>query len=310
MPLHPEFQAMNAASGGRELTSQTVEAARAGYLAGIAGLPPGPTMATVEEERIAGVPCRIYRPEHASDAAVVFFHGGGWVLGSLDGHDGICRDLAAGSGATVVSVDYRLAPEHPFPAAYEDAVAVSSAVVATGAGFGVDGSRVAIAGDSAGGNLAAAAALAARDAGQRLAAQLLIYPAVDARMTTPSHDLVGPFLTGKEMDWFYGHYQGDAEVSDWRLSPLLAPDHSGLPPALVITAEFDALRDEGEEYGTVLAKAGVETTVVRYPSMPHGFFKWGHRVGPARQAMIQASLWLGMNLRADGASDSRLYGVW
>ncbi len=287
---------MNAANGARELTTQTVEAARAGYLAGVAGLPPGPAMALVEEQRIAGVPCRVYQPENATGAGVVFFHGGGWVLGSLDGHDGICRDLAAGSGATVVSVDYRLAPEHQFPAAFDDAVAVSTAVVTTGADLGIDGSRVAIAGDSAGGNLAAAAALAARDAGKRLAAQLLIYPAVDARMASASHDLVGPFLTGKEMTWFYGHYQGDAEVGDWRLSPLLASDHTGLPPALVITAEFDGLRDEGEQYGDVLTEAGVETTVVRYFGMPHGFFKWGHRVGPAREAMVQAGNWLGARL--------------
>lgn len=283
---------MNAASGARELTTQTVEANRAGYLAGVAGLPPGPDMASVEEHRIGGVPCRVYRPETATGAGVVFFHGGGWVLGSLDGHDGICRDLAAGSGATVVSVDYRLAPEHPFPAAFEDAVAVTSAVVSNEAGVGIDGKRVAIAGDSAGGNLAAAGALAARDAGQRLAAQLLIYPAVDARMTSASHDLVGPFLTGKEMAWFYSHYQGEAEASDWRLSPLLAADHTDLAPALVLTAEFDGLRDEGEEYGVLLTEAGVETTVVRYFGMPHGFFKWGHRVGPAREAMVQSGNWL------------------
>jgi len=256
-------------------------------------------MAQVDDLLVDGVPVRRYGPVDTEGQGLVFFHGGGWVLGSIETHDRQCRELAAGSGAVVLSADYRLAPEHRFPAAFDDALSVTTALLGDGAEFGVDAQRLGVAGDSAGANLATAVALARRDlaakaGGPALRAQLLIYPAVDATMSAASHieNEHGPFLSRAEMAWFYQHYQGDAPAKDWRLSPLHAADHHGLPPALVVTAELDPLRDEGEIYANTLAAAGVEAAAVRYAGTSHGFFSWTDKAEPSRQAMAQSVAWL------------------
>ena len=259
--------------------------------------PPAPGEEVVEVRDIdipgpAGpIAARSYRP--AGDGAlplVVFFHGGGWVIGGIDSHDATCRALANASGAVIVSIDYRLAPEHPYPAAVEDCWAATRWVADRAGDLGGDSTRLAVAGDSAGGNLAAVVALMARDAGgPALRFQLLVYPAVDARMGHPSIDANGEgyLLTKSDMTWFYGHY-GPADPTDWKVSPLLAEDHSSLPPALIITAEFDPLRDEGEAYGETLRQAGVDVTTTRYDGMIHAFFGMGASVDKARQAVLQA----------------------
>jgi acetyl esterase len=221
---------------------------------------------------------------------VVYFHGGGWVIGSIETHDAPCRELANRSGAIVVSVEYRMAPEHPFPAAPEDCYAATAWVADHAAEFGGDPARLAVAGDSAGGNLAAVVALMTRERnGPPLRFQLLIYPAVDARMGYASIDenSTGYFLTKADMHWFYGHY--GADPSDWRASPLLAPDHSGLPPALVLTAEYDPLRDEGEAYARKLQEAGVPVTLRRYDGQIHGFTIMTAAVDRACEAVNQAA---------------------
>ena len=295
MQLHPEIQSVIDAAPARNLADGTVEQARAGHAAGAAARPPGPEMAEVEEVSVGGRPARRYVPHGATGAGLVFFHGGGWVVGSRDTHDGPCRYLAERSGATVLSVEYRLAPEHRFPAAFDDAVAAVREVLG-GSDSAVDPTRVAVGGDSAGGNLAAAAALELRDApaGAPVRAQLLIYPAVDASMASDSHAAfaAGPFLTAKDMRWFYDLYACDADPTDWRLSPLAADDLSGLPSTLVITAENDVLRDEGEAFAHALAEAGGDATAVRHAGATHGFFGWYHAAAPSRAAVELAGAWL------------------
>lgn len=295
MPVHPDIQNVLDARGARRLSTMTVEEARANHFEASTAGPPGPDMAEIHDDFMAGVRVRRYRPVGATGAAVVYFHGGGWVLGSIETHDRQCRQLAHGSGATVFNVDYRRAPEHPFPAAYEDALAVTRQVLESGGSLGVDPTRVGLAGDSAGGNLAAAVALGCREGtGPHLRAQLLVYPAVDAEMTSRSFEenADGPFLTRDEMAWFYGHYRTGSDPRDWRLSPIHADDLSGLPPTLVVTAELDPLRDEGEAYADRLANAGVRSTAVRYAGVSHGFFGWAHRAEPSRRLMEQATHWL------------------
>jgi acetyl esterase len=232
----------------------------------------------------------VYRPEGEGPfPTVVFFHGGGWVIGDLDTHDNMARNVCRGARAVVIAVDYRLAPEHPFPAAAEDCVAAARWVAAHTAELGGD-DRLAVAGDSAGGNLAAVAAQALHADGTPLVAQFLIYPAVDAEGEYPSRveNAKGYFLEQPTMDWFYGHYAGAwDDAKDPRLSPLHA-DLSGLPPAVIVTAEFDPLRDEGEAYGAALEKAGVSADVRRYDGMIHGFFDMG-TISPAAQAAVDAS---------------------
>jgi acetyl esterase len=228
-----------------------------------------PALEAVDDDEVAGVPVRRYRPRGADPAAVVVhLHGGGWVIGSLETDDAVAARLAVLSGCTVVSVDYRLAPEHPFPAAFDDAYAVV-------ADLAIDHRRVAVAGASAGANLAAAVCILAKDRrGPAIALQALVYPVVDLSMSQRSYGENGEgyFLTLDAMRWFIDHYVPDeADRKDWRCAPLHADDFEDLPPALVITAEYDPLRDEGEAYAERLRDAGVPVTLTRYDGMIHGF---------------------------------------
>ena len=237
------------------------------------------------------LPIRIYIPQSGSSKlpVIVYFHGGGWVLGDLDSHDNLCRTLAVKTDAIVVAVDYRLAPEHVFPAALEDADAALRWVVDNAQSFHGDATRIAVAGDSAGGNLAAALALSLRDQqGPAIRAQVLLYPAVDLRnLDRPSAvDFAqGYFLTRPRMAWFIEQYVPTvAQRSDPLASPLLASSHAGLPPALTITAGFDPLRDEGEAYAKALADGGVSSQLQRYEGVLHGFVSMDRWFPEADQA--------------------------
>ena len=239
------------------------------------------------------IPLRLYRPFGASADQVlpvlVYFHGGGWVIGDLDTHDTLCRELANAAGIAVIAVDYRLGPEHRFPAAYDDAFAATVWVADHAAGLGVDAQRLAVGGDSAGGNLAAAVALGARDAGgPAIAFQLLIYPATDMRRQHPSHtgNGTGYLLTRDTIRWFHDHYIDDAKHDvDWRASPLLHADHANLPPALVLTAGYDPLRDEGLDYARVLTDAGSVAGYVCFERQIHGFITMGKVLDEANTAV-------------------------
>lgn len=261
-------------------------------------MPPGPDC-RVDERRIPGpageLAIRCYRPLGAEGplGALVYFHGGGFVLGGLDGHDGVCRQLSVESGGAVVSVDYRLAPEARFPAAPEDCLAATRWVHANADSLGVDPARVAVGGDSAGANLAAVVAQLLRDAeGPALVFQLLVYPVTDWRtMDSPSYreNADGYFLTRLACGWFREQYARDeADWSDPRFSPLLAKDLSRLPPALVVTAEHDPLRDEGEAYAAALREAGVAAAATRYDGTIHGFFSLYPFLDVGRRAVGEA----------------------
>jgi acetyl esterase len=235
------------------------------------------------------IPVRIYRP--AADAPVpvlVWFHGGGWTIGSLDTHDNTCRALVNAVGSVVVSVDYRLAPEHKFPCAVDDALAATAWVAEHAAELGADPARLGVAGDSAGGNLAAVVSLLARDAGApELAFQLLVYPVTDYEFESESMvaNATGYFLELESMRWFYRQYLNDeTDGADWRFSPIRAGDLSGVPPAFVLTAEFDPLRDQGEAYARKLEAAGVPVELRRYDGVFHGFFGMRDLMEPAQEA--------------------------
>ena len=240
------------------------------------------------------IPLRLYSlAAEAPLPVVVYFHGGGWVIGNIQSHDFVCRKLANESGLTVISVEYRLAPEHTFPVAAEDCYAVAKWVAENAQQLKVDGSRMAVAGDSAGGNLAAVTSLMARDRGEpQISFQLLVYPVVDGTMSFPSikENAEGYLLTAKDMAWFYDHYAPEGvDRKSAYLSPLYAPDLTKLPPALVITAEYDPLRDEGEAYADALQQAGVEARSSRYDGMIHGFFGLDAIVPAAAPAMEEAA---------------------
>ncbi|MDH3680223.1 MAG: alpha/beta hydrolase [Acidimicrobiia bacterium] len=224
------------------------------------------------------IPMRVYTPEGDGPfPALVYFHGGGWVLGDLDGVNAICRTVAARAECVVASVDYRLAPEHKYPAPLDDCFAAAQWVAEQGTELGVDTSRIAVGGDSAGGNLAAAVALRARESGgPELAMQLLVYPVTDLSFGTGSYDENGDgyLLTTDMMKWFWDLYLNDASEGESHLvSPLRADDLSGLPPAVVLTAEYDPLRDEGEAYADRLREAGVAVTHERFDSQIHAFWQ-------------------------------------
>ena len=240
------------------------------------------------------IPVRIYTPEGSGPLPIlVYFHGGGWVIGNLDTHDASSRTLANLSGAIVVSVDYRLAPENKFPLPFDDCYAAARWAVENARSIGGDPARVAIGGDSAGGHLTAAVALRARDEdGPRFVHQLLIYPVTDAAFDTPSYrdNAEGYFLTKSSMVWFWNHYlRDDKDRDNPYASPLRAKSLAGLPPATVISAEYDPLRDEGEQYGARLEKAGVPTRVTRYDGMIHGFFGMTEVLDQAMDAMRESA---------------------
>jgi acetyl esterase len=223
-----------------------------------------------------GIPLRVYQPSGAG-GVVVAFHGGGWLMGNRDSFDAVCRHLAADSGLAVVNVDYRLAPEHPFPAAIDDAWAATRWVAEDGAAHGLPAQRLAVMGESAGGNLAAVVCLLARERGApKVLAQALVYPATDARQQAESLRTYaeGYLQRAADVSHAFRTYALDHGVSptDWRLSPLLAPSHADLPPTLVISAECDAIRDDGESYAAKLAEAGVPVSCVRYLGMFHTFY--------------------------------------
>lgn len=229
-----------------------------------------------------------------SAPAVVYFHGGGFVVGSRETHAGLCHRIAAGAKAIVVNVEYRLAPEAPFPAAVEDCLAAYRWAVENGAAHGIDPSRIAVAGDSAGGCLAAVVSILARDGGLALPkAQWLIYPITDSAAQTESRRIFaeGFLLEGRTIAWFQKNYLQKNEVADFRASPLVTPSLAGLPPAFVSTAGFDPLRDEGEAYAAKLTDAGVRTTVRRYPGLIHGFANLRFSK-PSRDAIDEGIAWL------------------
>jgi acetyl esterase len=251
-------------------------------------------LADVRDATAAGVPVRVYRPEADGVlAAIVHLHGGGWVLGDLDTHDAVCRDLAAGSGCAVVAVDYRRAPEHPFPAALEDSMAVVRAVDE----LGLDPERVGVFGDSAGGGMAA---VIARELRAAVRHQALVYPVCDARVgATDSYARYGDgyFLTARDMRWYLDHYATGVDPADPRLSPLAAEDLSGAAPATIVLAEYDPLRDEGVAYARRLEQAGVEVELREYPGQLHPFVLLAGMIDAGREARAFIAQRVGEALR-------------
>ena len=303
MSLHPQVQALLERVARSPLPPHhTVPAfvARRIYRDTRAALSPKP-MEVAESRLVLGpgpVALRAYRPLGAKKGeklpALVYFHGGGWVIGDLNTHDTLCRALANAAGCAVFSVDYRLAPEHPFPAAVDDCVAATRFVFEESAALEVDSSRIAVGGDSAGGNLAAVVALHARDDGAPpLAFQLLIYPATDQRCGFASHQKNGKgyLLTRESIEFFRGCYLPEPrDWADWRASPLLAKNHSALPPALVLTAGYDPLVDEGRAYAEKLRSAGVRVDYREYPDMVHGFILFGGALDTANAAVAECAV--------------------
>ena len=285
--VHPQVQAMLdkiAEAGIPKVQDLTPQAARELVenlsRARLESYPP-PEVASVEERSTGAgynhVPVRIYRASNDRKApVVVFYHGGGHVFGSLDSHDTVARMICRQAGCTVVSADYRMGPEHPFPAAVEDVYQAARWVADHADTLWVDPARLAVCGDSAGGNLSAVVALMARDSGAfSIAAQVLVYPVVDYRGGTPSHQRYGQgygILEADTVDWFRRHYIPEGQESDWRAAPSEAETLEGLPPAFVLTAECDVLKDEGVAYADRLREAGVDVQHIDYAGMIHGFF--------------------------------------
>lgn len=306
MSADPHVQAVmdriNAATAGQpDPWDQTVDQIRQGYAGYCMLAGDGGEVAEVENLTCPGpggpIPLRVYRPTADRDLpCLVYFHGGGNTIGSIETHDPVCRQLAREAGITVISVEYRLAPEHPFPAAVEDAAAAAAWIAANGDAVGADTSRLALGGDSAGGYLSAVTAIGARDnGGPPLRAQLLVYPNADMAYETPSIDENGKdkILSKERILWFRHQYAGPKpDVADPRLSPLRTPDISGLPPALVITAELDPLRDEGRAYAARLAEAGVETVDSPYDGQVHTFFGMGTLYPRGSDAIGEAAAFL------------------
>jgi acetyl esterase len=247
------------------------------------------------------IPARIYTPlslrqNNSLAPCLVFFHGGGWVIGDLDSHDVVCRKLANEGEIIVIAVDYRRAPEDKFPVAYDDALTATKWIAANAKRFGIDASRLVVGGDSAGGNLAAVVAIAARDAGgPAIAGQMLIYPVTDLSMTHPSHrePETSLLLSHSLIHWFRDQYLASAaDIDDWRASPLRAKTLAGLPPAYVLIAGADPLRDEGAEYAAKLKQAGIPVTYRTFPGQFHGFFTMGKLLEQANVAAREIGAWL------------------
>jgi acetyl esterase len=311
--LHPQAQQvcdLIVASGRPPLETLTPAEARAVNVASRKVLQPNAEdVAEVRELAAEGpagrIPLRLYRGKgfagHAPHPALVYFHGGGWVIGDLESHDQLCRALANATPTIIVAVDYRLAPEHKFPAAVEDALAATHWIADHAPEIGIDRGQIAVGGDSAGGNLSAVVALAGRQSGPRIRAQLLIYPCTDMglehaglehaseRASWKRHASQLP-LTRAGMHWFIAHYlNGESEKADWRASPLRAKSFAGVPPALVITVEFDPLCDEGEDYAEALKRAGVSVVLERFPGQIHGFLSMGRIIEDAQRAVTMCA---------------------
>lgn len=306
MPLHPQSQALieaaRKANRPQYYELPSANDARKQFIeTRMPLMPPVPNIGEVRDLEIpaphGSIPARLYRPlgSAASDRlpGLLYFHGGGWVVGDINTHDTLCRALANQARCAVVSVDYRLAPEHKFPAAFDDSLIATRYAAQSSASLGIDATRLAVGGDSAGGNLAAAVALALRDAGGPvLKLQLLIYPVTDMSMGSASHRELGKdyLLTTRLMEYFSDCYLRDkGDAADWRASVLRAQNVGGLPPAWVATAEFDPLRDEGKAYADRLREAGVPTTYVNYPGMLHGFFLYGGKIDDSNTAVRDAA---------------------
>jgi acetyl esterase len=301
MPLDPQVEAMRAerqACDVPQLYTQSLTEARAADLASIqaAGGQAEPVHHVEDLSTDAGLPLRLYRPDLAGPLpTLIYFFGGGWTLGSIDTADGITRRLANAVPCQVITVGYRLAPEHPFPAAVHDCHDATQWIAANAEKLQADPERLVVGGDSAGGNLAAATTLLARDKGPALAGQLLVYPntryGADTVSMATGDD---PYLFNRtSVSWYWNHYLTDPRDGlDPLASPLLASSHADLPPALVITAEYDPLRDEGEYYAEKLHAAGVPTTLSRYDGMVHGFFAMPGVLDGGRRATAEAAAWL------------------
>ncbi len=301
MPLDPQVALLiQAEANTPEMHTLSVADARQLIQTSVAALAGEKELTkSVEDRRIPGpcgtIPVRIYTPEGEEPLPVlVYFHGGGWVLCNLDTHDSICRSLANLAGCIVVSVDYRLAPEHKYPAAVEDCYAATCWVAENATAIGGDPKRIAVGGDSAGGNLAAVVTLIARDKNSpSILFQLLIYPVTDYYLpgtASYSENQEGYLLTRRDMIWYFDHYLSyKDEAQDPYVSPLKAPDLSNLPPAMVLTAEFDLLRDEGEFYAQRLQEADVPVMLKRYNGLIHGLFGKDDDIDQAIQAQIDAA---------------------
>lgn len=301
MPLDPQvFQILRqiSVSGEQSFHTQSIEDARLSYQSqkGLAGQ--AEPVDQVHNRSIPGpygeIPIRVYSPKGETPFPVLlYFHGGGWVLGNLDTADAICRSLANQAGCIVVSVDYRLAPEYKFPAAAEEAYTAIQWIAQHASSMGADPNRMAVGGDSAGGNLAAVAALMARDRkAPRLLHQLLVYPVTHYSFDTVSYQENGNgyLLSKNDMIWFWDHYlQNESDGKHSYASPLLSENLVGLPPATVITAEFDPLRDEGEAYANRLREAGNHVIHTRYNGMVHGFFRMAGLLDQGRNALLEVS---------------------
>jgi acetyl esterase len=301
MPLDPQAQKIvdaMAALNLKPVEKSTPDEARESMRVRTAALGPFDEVAAVADHRVGvdggEITVRVYSPEGPGPhPALVFYHGGGWVIGDLYTHDGICRSLTNAAGCVVASVGYRLAPEFKYPVAVEDAYSAIAWVVASASRLGIDPRRVAVAGDSAGGNLATVVALMARDrGGPRLVHQVLVYPVTNHDFSSLSYreNATDYVLTAEAMRWFWRHYLAREEQGKEPLaSPLLAPNLGGLPSALVITAECDPLRDEGEAYAARLRDAGVPVTLTRYAGMFHGFFRMTRILDKARAALDEVA---------------------
>ena len=299
MPLDPQVKALIASMAALNLppieTTSPAEA-REMFYKRTAALGPGPEVASVTDHTVpvtdGTIAVRVYSPSSSTALPVlVFYHGGGWVIGDLYTHDAICRTVANAAGCVVASVDYRLAPEFRYPVAAEDSYAALAWIAAHAPDIGADARRIAVGGDSAGGNLAAVVALMAKArGGPRIALQVLIYPVTDHGFDTASYleNADGYLLTREGMRWFWNHYLGDADGRQPYASPLRG-DLAGLPPALVITAEYDPLRDEGEALASKLTAAGVPVTLTRYPGQVHGFFRLTPVLDGARAAVDEVA---------------------
>ncbi|WP_011297702.1 alpha/beta hydrolase [Cupriavidus necator] len=317
MPLDPQARAMLDAMAAMPSPDFTTLRA-ADYRAAVAAMPafaPGDSVAAQQDLTIDGaagpLPARLYRPDDsAGPPLIVYFHGGGFVLCGLDSHDNICRSLARRSGALVLSVDYRLAPEARFPAAADDAVAAVRWAAGHAAELGVDPARLAVAGDSAGGNLAAVVCQQLRGSGIALKHQLLLYPyldCTDAAADSASYRACaeGYFLSARELDWCRAQYLANPDAAaDVRASPLHQRDLQGLPAATIITAEFDPLRDQGEAYGEALRGAGGAATVRRWPGQFHGFMSMQGVLDAASHALDAAAASLRQAFAASGTQEA------